>query len=144
MKRLTRYAVVATLAVAAIIPMLAGCNILQYQFCINNLTQFDLKEVNIVAQGAESWGPNDLSGTLIPGDSEDIKGFAAGTYMVRGVFDVVDDVDICDEVINDEYIVINEGLEITTTNICIDYDERVPDDKSEICVEIYGEPRFVI
>ncbi|MFA6242352.1 MAG: hypothetical protein WC655_15565 [Candidatus Hydrogenedentales bacterium] len=144
MKTLTRYAGVVIVATALIVPMMVGCNILQYQFCINNLTEYDLKEVNIVTQGSASWGANDLSGTLVPGGSEDIKGFAAGTYMVRGVFDVVDEVDICDEVINDEYIVINEGLEITTTNICIDYDEQIPSDKSEICFEIYGAPRFVI
>jgi len=145
MKRLTRYAVVAVLTVGVIVPMLVGCNLLQYQFCISNLTSFDLKEVNIVTQGAASWGSNDLTAVLGPGSSVDIKGFLAGTYMVRAVFDVADASDLCDEIINDEYIVTNEGLEITTTNICIDYDEQIPDAKSDgPCYEIYGAPRFVI
>ncbi|MBX7256802.1 MAG: hypothetical protein K1Y02_10600 [Candidatus Hydrogenedentes bacterium] len=144
MKRFTRYALVAILAMGAVTPLLVGCNLLQYQFCINNLTSFDLKEVNIAAQGAPSWGSNDLSGTLLPGGSVDIKGFSPGMYMVRGVFDIVNEEDVCEDVYNNEFIVVNDGLEITTTNICIDYDEEVPEKKSTVCVDIYGAARFEI
>lgn len=129
----------------SLVAVLAGCNLLQYQFCINNLTSFDLKEVNVAAQGAASWGGNDLSGALAPGGSEDIKGFAAGVYMVRGVFDVIDGEDFCDEVYNNELIVVNEGIEITTTNICIDYVEGLEFDvKLPACSDIYGAVRFAI
>lgn len=144
MHRFTRLATAAILTIGAATPLLIGCNLLTYQFCINNLTSFDLKEVNVASQGAPSWGANDLSGAVAPGGSEDIKGFSAGTYMVRAVFDIVDEQEICEDVYNNEYIVVNEGLEITTTNICIDYDEQFPGKKDAVCVDIYGAARFVI
>lgn len=147
MKTLRAYGVLACAGVVAVSAVLAGCNLLKYQFCINNFTSYDLIEVNIASQGAPSWGSNDLSAVLGPGGSEDIKGFSAGTYMVRGVFDIAGDPYLCDEVINGELIVVNEGIDITTTNVCIDYEEIsgfVDDSKSEACTTIYGAVRFEI
>ncbi|MBX7256804.1 MAG: hypothetical protein K1Y02_10610 [Candidatus Hydrogenedentes bacterium] len=139
-----RFAVVMAVLVSVALPVMVGCNLLQYQFEINNLTSYDLMEVNITADGAQSWGSNDLSAILAPGGSEDIKGFAAGEYMVRGVFDVADaeDDEICGPIYNDEYLVYNTGIEVTTTNVAIDYSEDV--DTEEECTFIYGDVRYII
>ncbi len=134
-----RFAVVMTVLVSVALPVMVGCNLLQYQFEINNLTSFDLVEVNITTDGAASWGSNDLTAVLAPGGSEDIKGFSAGDYMVRGVFDVVDG-DVCEPVYNNEYLVYNTDIEITTTNVAIDYQEEYDGE----CTDIYGDVRFVI
>ncbi|MBX7256800.1 MAG: hypothetical protein K1Y02_10590 [Candidatus Hydrogenedentes bacterium] len=148
MRVVRRFGLAMGVCVVLVATVLAGCNLLQYQFCINNLTSFDLTDVNIVNQGADSWGANDLSAVLAPGGSEDIKGFAAGTYMVRGVFDVADSSEFCDDVINDELIVVNEGIDITTTNVCIDYrEDTLLQGKAVViggCTLIYGDVRFVI
>ncbi|MFA6242353.1 MAG: hypothetical protein WC655_15570 [Candidatus Hydrogenedentales bacterium] len=149
MRAVRRIGLPVGVALVLVATVMAGCNLLQYQFCINNLTDYDLTEVNIVSQGALSWGANDLTAVLAPGGAEDIKGFSAGTYMVRGVFDVADGPIFCDEIINDELIVVNEGLEITTTNICIDYQETLgslngENSKAVICTTIYGAVRFEI
>lgn len=148
MRTWKKAAIGMALVVGIVAPVLVGCNILKYQICVNNQSSYDLIEVNVVAQGAGSWGADDLIGIVAPGQSQDIKGFTAGEYMVRGVFDVADS-QVCPPVINDEYIVTNTNIEITTTNVCIDYNEqyvvqnggtKAPGD----CVEIYGEVRFVI
>lgn len=149
MRVVRRFGLPVGVCLVLVATVLAGCNLLHYQFCINNLTSFDLLQVNIVSQGSASWGTNDLSATLVPGGSEDIDGFASGVYMVRGVFDVADASGFCDEVINDELIVVNEGIEITTTNVCIDYQEDTQigsQTKAVIgnCTFIYGDVRFVI
>ena len=148
MRVVRRFGLPVGVCLVLVATVMAGCNLLQYQFCINNLTSFDLLEVNIVTQGAVSWGSNDLTAVLAPGGSEDIKGFSAGTYMVRGVFDVADGTDFCDTIINDELIVVNEGIEITTTNVCIDYDEIISSQEKAVapgdCMNIYGSVRFVI
>ena len=126
------------------ISVFVGCNILQYQFCITNLTAFNLDEINIVPQGASSWGANDLSAFIAPGGEQDIKGFAPGTYMVRAVFDVTDATGLCGSVINGELIVTNNELTITTTNICIDYDEQVESAGKGGCTDVYGAAHFEI
>ncbi|MBX7256803.1 MAG: hypothetical protein K1Y02_10605 [Candidatus Hydrogenedentes bacterium] len=140
-------AIVMSIAVGIVAPVMVGCNLLTYQICVNNQSSYDLIEVNVVALGAGSWGSNDLTGIVGPGQTQDIKGFSAGDYMVRGVFDVADS-QVCEPVINDEYIVTNTNIDITTTNVCIDYNEqyvvqngvKAPGD----CVEIYGAVRFEI
>ncbi|MBX7256799.1 MAG: hypothetical protein K1Y02_10585 [Candidatus Hydrogenedentes bacterium] len=145
MRRSRSWGILAAVILVAVATVFAGCNLLQYQFCINNFTSYDLKEVNVANQGALSWGPNDLTSVLVSGQSEDIKGFAPGTYMVRGVFDIVDEFLFCGEAVNNELIVVNEGIEITTTNVCIDYyqglswNRRLP-----ACSTIYGDVRFEI
>jgi hypothetical protein len=133
------------------IPVLVGCNFLVYQFCIYNGTDFILKELNIVTAGSASWGPNDLNGgtPLAPGASEDITGFAAGSYWVRAIFDVVDPCNngFCDKSFQSINCGTNEVLvysydlpSITTANLCLDY--LVQDvDK---CLEIYVNDHFEI
>lgn len=137
-----RFAVVMAVLVSVALPVMVGCNLLKYQFEINNLTSYDLVEVNITTDGAASWGSNDLAAVIAPGGSQDIKSFAAGDYMVRGVFDVADaeEDEICGPVYNDEYLVYNTDIEITTTNIAIDYKEQFEGE----CTSIYGDVRFVI
>ncbi|MBX7256801.1 MAG: hypothetical protein K1Y02_10595 [Candidatus Hydrogenedentes bacterium] len=147
MRVVRRFGLLAGMCVVLVVTVLAGCNLLQYQFCVTNLTPYDLKEVNITTQSADSWGSNDLTGVIEPGGSEDIKGFSPGMYMVRGVFDIAGEPNLCHEVINGELIIVNEGLEITTTNICIDYREIegiVSKDKADVCTSIYGAARFEI
>ncbi len=145
MRAVRRIGLPVGVALVLVATVMVGCNLLQYQFCINNLTDFDLTEVNIVSQGALSWGANDLTAVLAPGGAEDIKGFSAGTYMVRGVFDVADQSGFCQEIINDELIVVSDGLEITTTNICIDYRQAaLLQGKAPVCTSIYDAIRFEI
>ncbi|MFA6242351.1 MAG: hypothetical protein WC655_15560 [Candidatus Hydrogenedentales bacterium] len=145
MRTWKKAAIAMALVVGIVAPVTVGCNLLSYQICVNNQSSYDLVEVNVVTQGAVSWGSDDLVGIVGPGETQDIKGFSAGEYMVRGVFDVADG-QVCEPVINNEYIVTNTNIEITTTNVCIDYDEqfvvetKAPGD----CVEIYGSVRFVI
>jgi hypothetical protein len=154
MKKWRRVALCAALLVGVAVPVLVGCNILVYQFCIFNGTDYILKELNIVKAGDASWGPNDLnSGTpLAAGASEDIKGFSAGSYWVRAIFDVVDPLgsNLCSNT-SKSYQVVSQGTNevfvysydlpsITTANLCLDY--LVQD--IEKCLEIYVNDHFEI
>ena len=144
---LSRILLSGVLLLIVAIPILVGCNVLQYQFCISNFTPFNLNEVDIVSQGASSWGTNSLASFIPPGGEKDIKGFAPGTYMVRAVFDVADTSGLCGPIINGLYIVTNNDLTITTTNICIDYDEQQTANTDKVpatCTEIYGSAHFEI
>jgi len=145
MRNWKKAAILMALIVGIAAPVMVGCNLLKYQICVNNQSSYDLVEVNVVTDGSVSWGADDLTGVLAPGQTQDIKGFSAGDYMVRAIFDVADG-QVCPPVINNEYIVTNTGIVITTTNVCIDYNEQYAvDEKAPAsCVEIYGAVRFVI
>ena len=149
MKKWRRVVLCAVLLIGLAVPVLVGCNFLVYQFCIYNGTSYILKELNIVEEGDASWGPNDLNGgtPLAAGASQDITGFAAGSYWVRAIFDVVDPFGngFCDKSFQtvsqdtNEVFVYEYDLDpITTANLCIDYLERTD------CTEIYVDAHFEI
>jgi hypothetical protein len=149
----------ALLALTAV-PALVGCDFLPYQFCIFNGTSYVLKELNIVQADSASWGPNDLAdgAPLAPGADQDIKGFGAGSYWVRAIFDVVDPLvnDFCNspgksfQTVNqgaNEVLVYSYDLDpITTANLCIDYEERSIGNGQKLptCLEIYAAAHFEI
>ncbi len=146
----------------AVVATLVGCSVLKYQFCVTNLTSYNLKEVDIVPEGTTSWGVNQLSTTpLLPGQEQDIPGWAPGTYWVRAIFDVVDPCgnDFCNlqqvkstqqvECQVNEVLVYSFDLPaITTTNLCIDYAERTLNVSKGTaplgCIELYASARFAI
>ncbi len=146
-----RFVVAMAVLAGLAIPIVVGCSVLKYQFCITNLTSYNLKEVNIVPEGTASWGANQLSSPILAGAEQDIPGFSPGTYWVRAIFDVVDPCTngFCvntgksfqeTECQLNEVLVYSFDLPaITTTNLCITYDVR-----TSTCTEIYATASFAI
>ncbi len=149
----------SVLAALLIVSVTVSCSVLKYQFCITNLTSFNLKEVDIVPEGQPSWGVNQLSATLLPGQEQDTPGWAPGTYWVRAIFDVIDPCGngFCGGLVKSTQQIectLNEVLvysfdlpAITTTNLCIDYQERdstLQPPKAFTCHEIYATSHFAI
>ena len=165
-----RFGIALAVLAGVTVSVLVGCNVLQYQFCITNNTSFNLKEVNIVLADTLSWGANQLSNEpLLPGQEQDIKGWAPGTYWVRAKFDVIDPCqnNFCETAppkglslvsqsfqnvkceLNEVWVYSFDLPAITTTNLCIDYDEQQVNLSKPIllqfdCTEIYATAHFEI
>ncbi len=163
MSHSTRFGIALAVLAGVAVPVIIGCNVLQYQFCISNLTPYNLKEVDIVSEGSVSWGANQLVHVpLLPGQEQDIPGWSPGTYWVRAIFDVVDPCgnNFCEVPVKrrpigqsvecqlNEVLVYNFDLPaITTTNLCLDYylDTGFEVDlKILSCSEIYAVAHFEI
>ncbi|MCP4643627.1 MAG: hypothetical protein GY851_24475 [bacterium] len=83
MRRFLSIALVAGLALPLI-----GCPIIVLKMCVNNDTPYALKELNMSPNSALSWGSNLLVAPVAAGGTTCVEGIEAGTYDIRGVFDV--------------------------------------------------------
>ena len=123
---------IATLALLAgvALPLMVGCPgllnaFIKLKICVKNDTYLDLKEVNVVAANAPSWGANDLpDGTVAPGDQGVIPNNSPGNYDIRAMFDDKE------ECVSNATIVMTD-VELDTTNLCITFDQLVA------CDDIY-------
>ncbi len=65
--------------------LMTGCPC-QNTLKVENETLFPISAVYVRLEGADDWGDNELSNTILPGETENIRDLLPGCYDVRVVY----------------------------------------------------------
>ncbi|MDZ4861374.1 MAG: hypothetical protein SGI88_20565 [Candidatus Hydrogenedentes bacterium] len=131
----SRLASLALLAAVAL-PLAVGCQFLVFKICVKNDTAYFLDEFAVKSAGEPTYPPASMS-EVAPGGNDVVGGIQAGSYDVRATFDVADDENVCESILE------LTDIEIENTNLCITYDEE-NSAKGEDCIEIYATLDYVL